>query len=317
MIPRSKQQSGMSLIELMVSLTMGVFLIGGAMVVYAESRKITVVNEEVSRLQENARFALDVIEPDLRLANFWGVHNLPGVIDGRSAAAPAAVITNDCAVDWALNLDVPVEGGNGALPAGWTCIGAGNYLAGTDVLAVRHVNDEEVATAVLEDGVVYVRSDETLRGQVFVGTDEPGGFNGRPVNHALNVNLYYVRPYSFTAGDNQPSLRRLRLSGTTLLDEEVINGIENMQVQFGVDTNDDKSPERYVNSDSALLANPANQVVAVRMWLLARTEQPEDAFSDDATYTMGDVVVSPADDDAVPTGFRRLLISRTIQLRNI
>ena len=61
-------QRGVSLIELMVAMTIGAVLIFGATQVYVNSRNAYGANEGVSRLQETARYAVSVIEPDVRMS---------------------------------------------------------------------------------------------------------------------------------------------------------------------------------------------------------------------------------------------------------
>ncbi len=68
-------QQGMTLIELMISLLIGTFLLLGAVTVYTQGRQNYQTAEGVARLQENMRFAFDTIEPDIRLAGFWGKLN--------------------------------------------------------------------------------------------------------------------------------------------------------------------------------------------------------------------------------------------------
>src|SRR5512134_4024499 len=69
------RQSGVSLIELMVAMIIGLFLMLGAVTVYNQSRTTYRASEGVARLQEVARLALDVIEADVRMANFWGLNS--------------------------------------------------------------------------------------------------------------------------------------------------------------------------------------------------------------------------------------------------
>ncbi|HET7608276.1 MAG TPA: prepilin-type N-terminal cleavage/methylation domain-containing protein, partial [Gammaproteobacteria bacterium] len=54
--------AGLTLIELMVALAIGMFLMIGAITVFMQSRTTFRVNESVARLQENARFVLDTLE---------------------------------------------------------------------------------------------------------------------------------------------------------------------------------------------------------------------------------------------------------------
>ena len=74
-IPQSSlaAAAGLSLIELLVALAIGAVLIFGATQVYVDSRNAYGVNETVARLQETARYAMSVIESDVRMANYWGL----------------------------------------------------------------------------------------------------------------------------------------------------------------------------------------------------------------------------------------------------
>ena len=83
--------AGFSLIELMVALTIGLVLIGGAVYVYQQSRDTYALNESTARLQEEARYALSLIEPDVQLAGYYGFTNayddVQLVIGGASTPA--------------------------------------------------------------------------------------------------------------------------------------------------------------------------------------------------------------------------------------
>ena len=60
---------GLTLVELMVALAIGSFLVIGAVQIYNQSRQAYIVNESIARVQETAQFALDTIEADLRMAS--------------------------------------------------------------------------------------------------------------------------------------------------------------------------------------------------------------------------------------------------------
>ena len=77
-----EDQAGLTLIELMVALAIGSFLIIGAVQIYTQSRQAFLVNESIARVQETAQFAMDTIEADLRMASNWGRNS-------RGTAVPA------------------------------------------------------------------------------------------------------------------------------------------------------------------------------------------------------------------------------------
>jgi hypothetical protein len=148
--------------------------------------------------------------------------------------------------------------------------------------------------------------------------------NGR-VNDLI-VNAYYVdRDSNHRLG--LPALRRHALiAGPAFNSEEIIPGVEDLQVQFGIDpSGTGGSAQRYVNP-SAIPSGA--QIVSVRIWLLVRAENPEVGFRDNRTYEYADRAAATgttADLNAANAagrayapgdGFRRLLVSRTIQIRN-
>ena len=106
-----------------------------------------------------------------------------------------------------------------------------------------------------------------------------------------------------------------------MLDQEVIPGVENLQVQFGIDTKGNQDVNRYVDGDHPLAAPGAANIVAVRLWMLVRSETDEAslAFVDDRIYTPADATLAPIDPGVTagfPETFRRLAVSKTIFLRN-
>ncbi len=328
-----RRQTGVSLVELMVAMTIGLFLIGGAFYVYVNSRDSMEVTDTISRLQERARFALDTMEPDLRLASYWGLHNNPIVIDGRvTPLNPTGIaVDGECGDGWVTNLEIPVEGRDHTNLPWADCIADEDLAPNADTVSVRHAAGAPVDEGDLETGRLYVRTDETQQGALFVGNTQPGGFGPTAENRAMVANGYYIRPYTFgdvADNDGWPSLRRLVLGveggQPAMRDQEVIPGVEDMQIQFGVDTDAIGSPtrgsvNRYVDADNPIL-DPDDaafiadaRVLAVRVWLVVRSEDTELGYADNRQYRYAnrEYTVPPQ-----VQGFRRLLVSRTIFLRN-
>jgi len=320
---------GITLIELMVALSIGSFLMIGAVTVFMQSRTTFRVNESVSRLQENARFVLDAMEPDLRMAHFWGLTSRTIKIVGRATplvpVPPGLGVGGDCGINWSINLDEEVGGTNNAY--GWGCAPFGAAMPGTDTLVVRRASEDPIAA--LSAGVLYIQSARFQDGQLFAGAAVPPGFlPATSETHQLVVNGYYVSQNSSldTPGNPVPSLRMKTLvggaGGPRIVDQEVLPGVEDMQVQFGVDTDLVDTPnrgaiDRYVNPGDPIITpgNPAflpdAQILAVRLWLRVRAERTENGFTDTATYVYADRNI-PAFNDA----FRRSVVTKTIYIRN-
>jgi len=319
--------AGMTLIELMVALAIGSFLLIGALTVFIQGRTTFRVNESISRLQENARFVLDVLEPDVRMAHYWGLTTRSNKIVGRATPAdPAAfAVANDCNVNWAVNLAAEVDGTNNGF--GWACAAFGAVQPTSDTLAVRRVAED--LDPAPQANTLYVQSARFQDSQVFVGPGIPAGYlPATSQTHRLVVNGYYVSQNSSldNAGNNVPSLRVKTLvggaAGVRVIDQEVLPGVEDMQIQFGVDTDLLDTPnrgsiDRYVNPGDPIL-NPASplfipsaEILSVRVWLRIRAELRENGFTDTTNYVYADQNVAPFNDP-----FRRVLVSKTIYLRN-
>lgn len=317
--------SGLSLVELMVALAIGTFLLAGAVTVFGKTRDLYRTNEQAARLQEVARFAVSTIESDLRMASYWGLLNNPGDISNRpvAGAMPAGIDADledeidTCGNNWAVNVALYLEAFDGDYPLddGGACDAHGAPVAGSDVLTVRHAQVTVMDAAALgaSNGLIKIQASRS-QGEMFTGTTVPPGYLPPSSEaRAMVVHSYYVDQQS-DARANTPSLRRKRLAATgglpAVIDDEIVPGIEDLQVQIGWDTNGDQNAELYVDPETGGV--PAAAVpVAVRVWVMARAEQPDFSFTDDRTYSYGNrAAYAPADN------FRRLLLSKTIMLRN-
>src|SRR5690606_18717744 len=120
-VGRIDNAHGMTLIELMVALAIGSFLLLGAVTVFVQSQAAFRLNEASARLQENARFALGAIEPDIRMAYYFGLTTRPDRIRGRATADDpvAFAVGGDCGRNWSVNLDAAIDGTNNVYA--WTC----------------------------------------------------------------------------------------------------------------------------------------------------------------------------------------------------
>ena len=63
--------TGFTLIEIMIALLVGAFLLGGIMQIFINSQKTNKMQENLSRLQENGRFAMEFLSRDIRMAGYW------------------------------------------------------------------------------------------------------------------------------------------------------------------------------------------------------------------------------------------------------
>lgn len=305
--------AGMTLIELMVSLLIGLFLSWGAIQVYVQSKSNYRAAEVATRLQENARFALETLEPDVRLAGFWGRHADPARVGGPGPGTTIRCSGSGIDVtDWALDLTTPIAAVDDIYDL--DCDPFATARGESDVLIVRRAGDLRV---VPQANQLQMHGDLS-RAQLFDDGIVPAGFDAAAETRDVVVHAYYVDEESSFSAD-VPSLRRKTLvRGNVVEDQEMISGIENLQVQLGVDTNGDGSVDRYADADEPVVAG--TRVAAVRLWLLLRSEEsPGPGFRDAREYVPADAdigPITPGDDAAYPAGFQRLSVTKTIYLRN-
>jgi type IV pilus assembly protein PilW len=345
---RAARAVGFTLVELMVAIVIGCVVVAAALALYAQGRSVYRVNERVARLQEQGRFALSVIEPDIELAGFYGFTNQPRVVRLVRGAAPETVVAaadalrqyaeldgapfpapvaglpanaHVCGVNFAVDVMTPVQGSNDVFALGRDrAAGCSAYQGraqlGADTLTLRRVQTQ---TSEAEAGRIQMYAARLLsqRAQLlFADGVPPGAVDADHAIHNFVVRSYYVARDS-VAQRNFPALRVKSLtrsgSGVAFDEDEVMPGVEDLQVQFGIGTGEPAGQAtRYVNPDFAELARV--QVVAVRVWLRIRADEPEEVGFDDAqTYRYADVVYTPA---GAERKFRRVLMSRTVAVRN-
>jgi type IV pilus assembly protein PilW len=321
---RSDRQQGITLVELMVALAIGSFLIIGAVQIYSQSRQAFVINESIARVQETAQFALDTIEADLRMASNWGRTSRGLSIDGRTMIGtpnPKALpVPLDCGEDWSIELGTPVDGFNnvvGGANIGLPCPPQDTGQANSDVLTVRRASVNPVP---LQAGRLQIQTTR-IQGEIFADGSIPPQFDpAASTTHNLMVSSYYVDSDSQLI-PGVPTLRRkvLGIQGvnSAVFDQEIAPGVENLQVQFGIDVNEDNTVDRYVNpgdesyNPEAPGYIPGARVLTARIWLVVRGLTPEIGIDDTRAYAPGDVNLGTFGDQ-----MRRMQVSKTILLRN-
>lgn len=316
------ENRGFSLIEMMISITVGLIIIAALVGVLVSNAQNSKSNERTSELQENGRYALDHLRAALHHAGYrgytWGVKAEQLRVD-----ASVGTFTNECndggtAGAFTTNLRQPVWGANDSNPFAANCLSSG-YGRG-DVLVVRRVAGTPLTNTALNlvPGNLYLRS-TYAEAVMFVASGGQKVLQGSPAITGVPLADFLVQEYVYYIGvddadANLPALRRLALSGGGFVDEEVVPGIEQLQVQFiRLDTarnSQSLNPDQIVGQASATGFTDWEEVTAVRLWLLARNRTAEPGYSNTSTYDMGDQSY------AVNDGFRRQLFTTVVQLRN-
>ncbi|MDH5322904.1 MAG: PilW family protein [Gammaproteobacteria bacterium] len=323
-----RAQTGMTMVELLVALAIGSFLMIGAVQIYNQSRQAFVINDSIARVQETAQFAMDTIENDMRMASNWGRTSRALSVEGRSILGdknPRALPEpNVCGDGWALDIALAVDGENNSytLP----CLPQPAAQLNSDIITVRRAT---VAPVAVDSTRLQIQTTR-IQGEIFSAVAPPATFStainpvtGQPASttHNLLVSSYYVANNSDLI-PGTPTLRRKRLTSVggapTIVDEEIAPGVENIQIQLGVDVDADNTVDRYVSPgegvydpNDAVNFIPGARVITARIWLLVRGVTIENGVIDPTDYEPGDVDLGTFNDS-----FRRMMVSKTILLRN-
>jgi len=275
-------QRGMTLIEIMIALVVGLILLGGIIQVFSSTRQSNRVHEAISRMQENGRMALEIIGRDARMADFWGCaadivnvtnHLDPGagfidftqggVTGVNGGGLPDTLILRG-GIGNGFNLQAPF-GPNTSSPVN---ISAGNGLEAGDIVMVSDCDSADIFQA--NTGAPDTGSIEHTTAGGTPGNDNasnPGcaGANAHCLSKVYdNTARVFVASqitYSIGAGsEGEPALFR---NG-----DEFLDGIEDMQILYGEDTDDDGVANYYVTADQVV---DMLRVISIRIAVVTRS----------------------------------------------
>lgn len=321
-----KNQKGFSLLEIILSLSVGLLLFAGIMSVLIGMRTTTQVTNSLGELQENGRFALSVITEDLMRQNFWGdlasPLNLSNSIANGLPSMPAAT---DCKGGGLNNSSFPQALGHFRTLWGMTALSNNpincidDARVGSDILQIKRVLANPLPP--LADGSPgnpannsYWLSSNITNGIIFPGTMVAPFVNNSqlwPYQH----HVYYVRDE--TQGDlNVPVLMKatLKNGGASLMNfQPLIEGIEVIRFMYGVDTDSDRVVNAYISAPRMTedyWNNTNAKILAVKIYILARNILPDKNYQNTKSYLVGDMQVISNDN------YRRLLLMSTVTLHN-
>lgn len=318
---------GFSLIELMIAVTLGMLAVAAVGSVFIYGSRSYKQDDRVSRMQDELRFAMAQITLDLEMAAFWAqitdpVKNIntTSAVDSWAGCGKLKVDKDGRASGIATLGDV--TGTQAA--AVFTCLAAAEYVDGSDVIGVKRLQGRMIPDASV--GAAFPPEKQDFIYLFSNGVESTLGYHGgtppaTPAVAAGNVfayeffpSVWYVRNYT-TAGDQVPCLTRKGFApGGAFTDECMASGIEDMQLEFGMDADTKGGIDRFIEysgatppSDTAL-----GTAVAVRVHLLARSAEPDpdSQFRNQKTYQLGSKSVTVND------RYHRRTLSSIVVLRN-
>ena len=295
-----RKQDGFTLIELMVSLVLGLLVTGIVIALFAHSKRNFNEDEQVSLMQENGRFAMQLMSRDISMAGFLGNLFQPTEVD-----ASGITLVGNCISDWSQVVDLPPIKVTPESHAPAACFTSETIKPGTQVVVIKRA--EPVFTNSPVDGKLYFRTNGT-GGSLYIGsTTTPAGY--RDWEYIMHV--YYIK-----VDNGIPALYRKRLApsaGTNVslsAGEQLIPGVESFAISLGVDTTGDGIANTYYPSTtSAVLSN----AVSAKLDILVRSTRLNPSYTNNKTYYVGNTVINGTD-------FKQYygrVFSTTIPMRNI
>lgn len=368
---RLRAQRGFSLIELMVSIVLGLVIVASLALLFANSSRARQETDKTNQQIENGRYASQYLLQDLRLAGYFGEFN-PGAI-GVPGAVPDPSATDAASLGAAL--PIAVQGYHfgknaataSAVPAGVTAL-LTDLRANSDVLVLRRTSTcvagdpgcdlMDTASRTYFQTTLCQSQLSTLAGTatIAIGTTASVFTTTNPnvitaptflakrdctnpaPTRSLLVRIYYVANND-NAGDGIPTLKMVELgAGAFSAAVPIAEGIETMQVEYGVDANTDGAPEIYTPDPAnqgykfdaadantvwpAATAYPGapaawHEVTAVKVHVLARNTQTSAGWVDGRSYVLGSAKASDNTFGPYNDAYKRHVYTTVIRLNNV
>ncbi len=300
-------QRGLSLVELMVAVAISLLLLAGVLQIFIGSRQTYTVQDGMARLQENARYALDRISQDISRTGYLGCS------DSKNVTVVNNLMIQSPAYDYAAAIF-----GQDNTGVGNTDILTLRYGSSGGIRITARANDVQTGENILQLDTTNPNYNQlqqfdilTLSDcdavSVFMITNDPAS-SGGTIEHAAGVvasngpnagqsnSSAQIGNSFFT--ENASTATTFRTSSTTYLvgasygssggnalfvnsiaqDNELIQGVEDFQVLYGVNDDTTLGADRYVTANNVTSGGTDwNDVVSVRITLRLNTVDPVQA----------------------------------------
>lgn len=312
------RQAGLTVVELMVSITLGLLVTMAAMALLLSSRSGYVTQDEGTRIQDTGRYAIESVARAVRQAAYenWDGNEAP-IVTSATFSANIAGLDGHSLKENSEGITAPLT----------------KAVNGSDVLAIRFFG---VGAGASGDG--------TILNCAGFGVGAPSSRENADQERGWSI--FYVAADS----GGEPELRCKYQGKSTWTSDAVARGVESFQVLYGIDTDGNGLADRFLNAsaidrlddglslvgkDAAALARDKNRktfwkkVVIVKIALLVRGSQSArtdaltaqyDLFGKEYSdaYAVADIGtrVKEAELPATIRNRHRKMFSITIQLRN-
>lgn len=298
------RQKGLTLIEIMVALTVSLILLAGVIQIFISNKQTYRMQDASARVQESGRFAGFFLGSDIRMAGFMGCGstlNAPNnMVDLNGDGIPDQVGDFSAGglqgYEYSAGMSIPLTD---ALN-----LTGGDVIAGTDVIVIKHaagtgvrlagnmgtVNaniqmDPATAAGLFQaDDVLFISDCEYADVFAANNVSNGGGFITIAHSNSVNIGNFLSNTYGTdaevmrmvnvtyfvgTGASGEPALFRYSMGNNGVMDaQELVEGVEDMQLTYGEDTDNDRNPNIYVDANGV---TNWDKVINVRINLTVRS----------------------------------------------
>jgi len=286
---RDLKEQGFSLVELMISMVLMLLIMAAVLSLFVSSKAVYRTDSEFARIQENGRYAIDVLQRSIRMAGYSGCRTLMSI-------APTIIANNP--PDFA-SIEDAIEGWDSG--SGWANPTGITHVAGTDVIRVNFATgvgtrlDGDMATNnanIVANGnpdqlqagdLVYITDCQSADLFRATSVSQSSGqytiAHGSSANTTDSLSKAYPETAQLMAFESSLYFIGLNPSGIPALywldldsanpAVELVSGVQDMQLIYEVDTNGDLVPDDFRDAGAV---TDWGAVLGVRIGMLLRTE---------------------------------------------
>lgn len=345
----ARRVRGLSLVELLVAIAIGMLIVTAMSLLFANNSRSRSETERANQKIENGRYALEVMSSDLHHAGYFSVFDprqltppaaKPDACDEDVAGAAfqsamavyvqgydnvAATTLSACLTDLKANTDIVVtRRASGCVAGVGTCPALSAGAPGFQASSCNDGASPELATGVVDNYYKLGTNTATFT------------LTKRDCTTPAEVRRYLVRIYYVASndkpGDGIPTLKRAELDPGGFTTTSLVQGVENLQMEYGMDTNDDGNADVYSASPDLYQACTAAttptcvgrwmSVVSAKVFILSRGVERSPGHTDTKTYVLGQVADPATGSGAAnPVGpfndaYKRSVFQEVIRLQN-
>lgn len=323
--------------ELMIAVTLSLLLLAGLSAIFINNSRSGGEIERANQQIENGRYAMQLLSDDLHNAGYLAE------FDPSSLTTPSTK-PDPCVTDLPTltsSLPLPIQAYDDGANAP-SCLS--DVRTGTDIIVVRRASTcaiGETDCDALASGAPYFQASGCTDDTELSSSDvtkhyalntDTSALTRRLKNcstiaalHQYRTHIYFVANND-KSGDGVPTLKRAELGATGFTIVPLVEGIENLQIEYGVDNVAGltgspafftANPDTYSTCTGVACMNYWRNTVVAKISLLARNKDKSNGYTDDKIYSMG----LQADGSAKSVGplsdaYRRHLYQSVVRLNN-